>query len=181
MEIEDGDTSLEDLIKSRVKTIPDVPIPGILFRDITPLIGEFSVFQQIVSASVRAYRGTVVDYVAGIEARGFIFGTPLALQLNAGFIPIRRAGKLPRPTIATSYTQSYATSTIELHIDAVQAGQKVVVIDDVLSSGGTAAAAISLLEKLGAEVVGATFVIELTSLGGRARLNGYPVHTLARY
>ncbi|GHO90786.1 adenine phosphoribosyltransferase [Reticulibacter mediterranei] len=181
MENEDNDRQVEELIRTRIRTLPNFPIPGILFRDITPLIGEFTTFQEIVSALARPYNGIAVDFVAGIEARGFIFGTPLALQLKTGFIPIRRTGKLPFPTIATSYTQSYAKSAIELHMDAIQTGQRVIVVDDVLSSGGTAAAAISLLERLGAEVVGAAFVIELTGMSGRAKLNSYAVHTLARF
>ena len=121
---EDSGGNVGELIKSRVRSIPDFPIPGILFRDITPVIGEYAVFQEIISALASHYNDLEIDFVAGIEARGFIFGTPLALQLKAGFIPIRRVGKLPYPTVTTSYTQSYAKSTIELHVDAIKAGQE---------------------------------------------------------
>ena len=167
-------------LKTAIRTIPDYPKPGIMFRDITTLLGDARAFRQAVDELVQPFAGRKIDKVAGIEARGFILGGAVAHQLSVGFIPIRKKGKLPHETVAVEYALEYGTDVVEMHLDACAAGEKVMLIDDLIATGGTALAAIELLKKVGAEVVAAAFVIDLPELGGADRLRaaGVPVSTL---
>ena len=164
-----------------IRAIPDWPKPGILFRDITPLLANPQAFPAAVEALVAPYRDAGVAYVAAVEARGFIFGSAVAERLNAGFIPIRKKGKLPYETESVSYALEYGTDTVEVHRDAVPPGAKVLMVDDLLATGGTMRAACELIEKVGGDVVGTTFLIELKDLNGRARLTGYKISTVITY
>lgn len=168
-------------IESLIRAIPDFPIPGILFRDITPLLQDPSGFRAAIDLFVERFRDEKIDLVVAIEARGYLFGAPLAYLLGAGFVPVRKPGKLPSTKYSESYALEYGTNALEIHDDAVGRGQRVVVIDDLLATGGTAAATARLLEKLGAQVVGFAFLIELAALGGRAALEGHEVTTFVRY
>ena len=167
-------------LKTAIRTIPDYPKPGIMFRDITTLLGDARAFRRAVDELVQPFAGKKIDKVAGIEARGFILGGAVAHQLSVGFIPIRKKGKLPHKTVAVEYALEYGTDVVEMHLDACAAGEKVMLIDDLIATGGTALAAIELLKKVGAEVVAAAFVIDLPELGGADRLRaaGVPVSTL---
>lgn len=160
-----------------VRLVPDYPEPGILFRDITPLLADADAFAAVVDAIASAVEGPV-DLVAGMEARGFLFASPVALALGAGVLPVRKAGKLPGPTASQSYALEYGTATIEVHPDTIPAGARVLVIDDVLATGGTAAATVELLERCGAVVVGLSFLVELEALNGRDLLGGRPIDVL---
>jgi adenine phosphoribosyltransferase len=162
-------TTPEDL-KQYVRDVPDYPQKGIIFRDITPLLGEKKIFREVVELMSRAWSDDPPDLVAAIEARGFIPGSAIAVKLGAGFVPIRKPGKLPWMTITESYELEYGTDQLEVHSDAVQPGQKVLIVDDVLATGGTASAAVRLMRKLGADVVGVQVLIELGYLEGRRRL-----------
>lgn len=162
-------TSPEEL-KKYVRDVPDYPQKGILFRDITPLLGDKRVFREVVELMSREWAANPPDLVAGIEARGFIPGAAIAVRLGAGFVPIRKTGKLPWMTVMESYDLEYGTDQLEVHSDAVQPGQKVLIVDDVLATGGTASAGVRLMRKLGADVVGVQVLIELTYLGGRDKL-----------
>jgi adenine phosphoribosyltransferase len=168
-------------LKDHVRDIADFPRPGIVFRDITPLLAEPSAFSAAVDAIVEHVGGRRVDKVLGIEARGFILAAPVAYRSAAGFVPVRKAGKLPGPVHAEEYALEYGTDHLEIHGDALAPGEQVLVVDDVLATGGTAAAAVALVEKLGAEVAGLAFVIELDALGGRQRLPGRDVLSLVQY
>jgi len=163
-------TSPEDL-KRYIRDVPDYPQKGIIFRDITPLLGDKNIFREVVDLMSKAWTTNPPDLVAGIEARGFIPGAAIAVKLGAGFVPIRKAGKLPWSTVMESYDLEYGTDSLEVHSDAVQPGQKVLIVDDVLATGGTASAAVRLMRKLGAAVVGVQVLIELTYLDGRQRLS----------
>src|SRR5574337_2120319 len=156
-------------LRASVRTIPDYPKPGILFRDITTLLGNARAFRRAVDELVHPWAGSKIDQVAGIEARGFILGGAVAHQLSAGFVPIRKKGKLPHETVRVAYSLEYGLDEIEMHQDAVQPGDKVLLVDDLIATGGTATAAIQLLRKLGAEVVAACFVIDLPDLGGASK------------
>ena len=162
-------TTPEDL-KKYVRDVPDYPQKGIIFRDITPLLGEKNIFREVVGMMSRAWTANPPDLVAAIEARGFIPGAAMAVKLGAGFVPIRKAGKLPWMTVVESYELEYGTDQLEVHSDAVQPGQKVLIVDDVLATGGTASAAVRLMRKLGADVVGVQVLIELSYLEGRRRV-----------
>src|ERR1700746_2528074 len=162
-------TTPEDL-KKYVRDVPDYPQKGIIFRDITPLLGEKSIFREVVERVSRAWTPNPPDLVAAIEARGFIPGAAIAVKLGAGFVPIRKTGKLPWSTVMESYDLEYGTDSLEVPPDAVQPGQKVLIVDDVLATGGTASAAVRLMRKLGAAVVGVQVLIELGSLDGRQKL-----------
>ena len=164
-----------------IRDIPDFPKKGILFKDITPLLRDARGLADAVEALASHHRDDRVGAIAAVESRGFIFGGALALRLGAGFIPIRRPGKLPHDTLSESYALEYGTDTIEVHRDAIATGDRILIVDDLLATGGTASAATSLVRKLGGEVVGASFLVELTFLGGRARLSGVPVFSLIRY
>lgn len=164
-----------------IRAIPDWPKPGILFRDITPLLASPQAFPAAVEALVAPYRGLGVAYVAAVEARGFIFGSAVAERLSAGFVPIRKKGKLPYKTESVSYDLEYGTDTVEVHRDAIPPGAKVLMVDDLLATGGTMRAACELVEKVGGEVVGTTFLIELAGLGGRDKLAAYDIHSVITY
>ncbi len=168
-------------IDSLIRVIPDFPIPGIMFRDITPMLGDGAGFKAAIDLFVERYRDAKIDYVVGVEARGYIFGAPLAFALGAGFVPVRKPGKLPSSTITESYTLEYGTNSLEIHDDAVKPGARVLIVDDLLATGGTAAATVRLLRKLGAEVVGVGFLIELVGLGGRAALADTDVTAFLTY
>ena len=162
-----------------VRDVPDFPQPGIMFRDITPLLGNGDALRDAVDALARAYDG--VDSVIGIESRGFILGAPVAYALGVGMVPVRKLGRLPRATERADYALEYGTNTVEIHADALQPGERVLIVDDVLATGGTAAATAELVERLGATVVGIAVLIELRGLGGRERLANYPVTSLLQY
>ena len=166
-----------------IRTIPDYPKPGIMFRDITTLLGDASAFRQAVDELTAAYRDARIDKVAGIEARGFILGGAVAHQLRAGFIPLRKRGKLPHKTISVEYALEYGQDAIEMHHDACSADERVLIVDDLIATGGTAEAAIRLLRQGGAEIVAAGFVVDLPELGGAERLRnlGVPVSTLVAF
>ncbi len=170
-------------IKSLIRTIPDYPKPGIMFRDITTLIGDSSGFQAAIDEMVARYNGRTVDKVVAIEARGFIVGAPIAHRLRVGFVPIRKKGKLPGDTIEHHYDLEYGTDTVEIHNDAIAAGEKVLLVDDLIATGGTAEAAIRLIEKSGGEIVECCFLVDLPDVGGRGRLErlGYPVFALCEF
>ena len=168
-------------LEKYIRSIPDWPKRGILFRDITPLLAEPRAFAAAVAALCGDVPGTGVDYVAAIEARGFIFGAAVARELGAGFVPIRKEGKLPFKTESVSYDLEYGTDTLEVHSDAVEKGAKVLMVDDLLATGGTMAAACELIEKIGGQIVGISFLIELSELAGRQKLRGYIVRTVISY
>src|SRR5438094_9149403 len=162
-------TTPEEL-KKYVRDVPDYPQKGIIFRDITPLLGDKRIFREVVDLMSRAWAKAPPDLVAAIEARGFIPGAAIAVKLDAGFVPIRKTGKLPWMTVMESYNLEYGTDQLEVHSDAIQPGQKVLIVDDVLATGGTASAAVRLMHKLGADVIGVQVLIELGYLDGRQKL-----------
>ena len=164
-----------------IRDIPDFPQPGILFRDITPLLASPDALREAVHRLAEPFRGRKIDAVVAAEARGFIFAAPLALELNIGFVPIRKPGKLPFDTHAFHYELEYGTDTLEMHVDGVGNGDSVLVVDDLLATGGTVEACNQLLEKVGAEVAGCAFVIELEALGGAAKLQPHEVVSLIKY
>ncbi len=164
-----------------IRSIPDFPIPGILFRDITTLIRDGEALQETIDTMVEHYRDTQLDAIAAIEARGWIFGSPLAYELGAGFVPIRKPSKLPAEKVAISYSLEYGSNTLEMHKDALEPGTRVLIVDDLLATGGSAQAAIQLVEKLGGQVVGLAFLIELVDLKGRDKLKGYDIYSMIQY
>ncbi|MFA7414566.1 MAG: adenine phosphoribosyltransferase [Rhizobium sp.] len=170
-------------LASSIRSIPDYPKPGIVFRDITTLLGNPRAFRRAVDALVHPYAGMKIDKIAGMEARGFILGGAVAHQLSAGFVPIRKKGKLPHETVSIAYSLEYGVDEMEMHIDAVEPGQKVILVDDLIATGGTAVGAVQLLRKIGADVVSACFVIDLPDLGGRRKLEalGVEVRTLVEF
>ena len=170
-------------LKAAIRTIPDYPKPGIMFRDITTLLGDARAFRRAVDELVNPYAGTKVDKIAGIEARGFILGGAMAHQLSAGFVPIRKKGKLPHQTVSVAYALEYGSDEIEIHADALVAGERVVLCDDLIATGGTATAAVELLRRIGAEVVACCFVVDLPDLGGAERLRklGVEVRSLVAF
>jgi len=168
-------------LKKYIRDIPDWPKKGILFRDITPLLADPHAFPTAVDALCAPFFGAGVQYVAAVEARGFIFGAAAAERLGAGFIPIRKKGKLPGATETASYELEYGVDTLEMHRDAIPAGAKVLMVDDLLATGGTMHAACELIQKVGAHVVGIAFVIELTNLPGREKLASHRIHALISY
>ena len=176
-------TSLQDSLIASIRTIPDYPKPGILFRDITTLLGDARAFRRAVDELVHPYSGTGVSKIAGIEARGFILGGAMAHQLSAGFIPIRKKGKLPHSTVRVAYSLEYGVDEMEMHTDAVKPGEKVILVDDLIATGGTAEGATKLLKQMGADIVAACFVIDLPDLGGRRKLEalGVNVRTLIEF
>jgi adenine phosphoribosyltransferase len=166
-----------------IRTIPDYPKPGIMFRDITTLLGDARAFRQAVDELVQPFAGMKTDKVAGIEARGFILGGAVAHQLSAGFIPLRKKGKLPHQTRAVEYALEYGSDAMEMHLDAVRPGERVMLVDDLIATGGTAQAAVQLLTEAGADIVAAVFVVDLPELGGAEKLRkaGVPVRTLVAF
>ena len=170
-------------LKNSIRTIPDYPKPGIMFRDITTLLGDARAFRRAIDELVQPWAGTKIDKVAGMEARGFILGGAVAHQLSAGFVPIRKKGKLPWSTVSIAYSLEYGIDEMELHEDAVQPGERVILVDDLIATGGTAEGAVKLLMQIGAEVVAACFVIDLPELGGAQKIRdlGIPVRTLMSF
>ena len=170
-------------LKSSVRTIPDYPKPGILFRDITTLLGDARAFRQAVDQLVQPWAGNKIDKVAGIEARGFILGGAVAHQVSAGFVPIRKRGKLPHATVRIAYSLEYGLDEMEMHEDAVSPGERVLLVDDLIATGGTAEGAVKLLKQIGADIVAACFVIDLPDLGGADKIRklGVPVRTLVAF
>ena len=169
--------------RDTIRTIPDYPQPGIMFRDITTLLGNARAFRRAVDELVQPYAGIRVDKVAALEARGFILGGAVAHQLSCGFVPIRKKGKLPYTVIGDSYALEYGQDRVEIHIDALKQGEHVLLVDDLIATGGTASAGIRLMERAGAQVIGCSFVIELPELGGADKLRalGKPVNTLVSF
>ena len=176
-------SALEFDLQASIRTIPDYPKPGIMFRDITTLLGNARAFRRAVDELVQPYAGTKIDKIAGMEARGFILGGAVAHQLSAGFVPIRKKGKLPHTTVRVAYSLEYGVDEMEMHVDAVQPGEKVILVDDLIATGGTAEGAVKLLRQMGAEIVSACFVIDLPDLGGRKKLEdlGVEVRTLVEF
>ncbi len=174
---------MQKTVKDYIRTIVDFPHEGILFRDVTTLFADARGFRMAIDQLLTPYAGMRIDKVAGLEARGFILGGAVAHQLSCGFVPIRKKGKLPGRTIAQSYTLEYGEAVVEVHDDAMLAGEKVLLVDDLLATGGTAEAGIRLVERLGAEIVGCAFVVDLPDLGGRRKLEalGMDVHTLCAF
>jgi adenine phosphoribosyltransferase len=172
---------LDALMRSRVREIDGFPEPGVMFKDITPLLADHTAFAGAIDAIVSHHGRGTVDKVAGIEARGFILAAAVAYHFGAGFVPVRKAGKLPAPTYAASYALEYGEATLEVHQDAFTAGDRVLLVDDVLATGGTVAAAAGLVERAGASVVGCSVLLELTALGGRARLDDLEIQALLTY
>ena len=168
-------------LKKLIRTVPDFPKPGILFYDITTLLKDKAGFAQLIDALAQHYIGRKIDLVLGIEARGFIFGPALAYRLNAGFVPVRKPKKLPAPTAHVSYDLEYGTDSLEIHLDAIQPGQRVVLVDDLLATGGTMQATIQLVKQLGGEIAGLAFAVELDFLNGRAKFPNYDVFSLLHY
>ncbi len=170
-------------LQSAIRTIPDYPRAGILFRDITTLLGDPRAFRRAVDELVHPWAGSKVDKVAGIEARGFILGGAVAHQLSAGFVPIRKKGKLPHDTVRIAYSLEYGLDEMEMHRDAIAPGERTILVDDLIATGGTAEAAVKLMQGIGAEIVAAVFVVDLPDLGGAKRIEalGVPVRTLVAF
>ena len=168
-------------LKSKIREIPDFPKKGILFYDITTLLKDSTAFSMVLKKLVSRYKNSSIQKVASIEARGFIFGAPLALQLKAGFVPIRKTGKLPADVYESTYSLEYGNSTIAVHRDAISAGERVLLVDDLLATGGTMAAAVDLIKRLGGVIHGLVFLIELTDLKGRDKLKDYDIVSLIQY
>ena len=175
--------SIEEILRSSIRAIHDYPKPGIIFRDITTMLGNARAFRRAVDEMVQPWAGSKVDHVAGIEARGFILGGAMAHQLSSGFVPIRKKGKLPHETVSIAYSLEYGLDEMEMHKDAVKPGERVILVDDLIATGGTAEAAVKLLQRIGADVVSACFVIDLPELGGRSKLEalGVNVRTLVEF
>ena len=179
-------TGIDDALRARlaahVRDVPDFPKAGVLFKDITPLLADARMFRECVDALAAPWRGQKIDAICGIEARGFIFGAALALALDAGFVPLRKPGKLPAATLGADFELEYGQTRLEVHADALAPGARVLIVDDVLATGGTLVAARQLVERLGADIAGAAVVLELAFLHGRARWAGsVPLHSLLRY
>jgi len=168
-------------LRSRIRSVPDFPKPGILFRDITPLLLDVRAFDEAVRRMAEPYEKGTVDVVVGAESRGFIFGAPIALRLGAGFVPVRKKGKLPAETVSATYDLEYGADTVEMHVDAVTEGSRVLMVDDLLATGGTMAASCDMVERAGGRIVGLEFLIELAFLKGREKLKKYPVRTQIVY
>ncbi len=168
-------------LKQLIRTVPDFPKPGILFYDITTLLKDKAGFAQLIDAFAAYYIGKDIDLVLGIEARGFIFGPALAYRLNAGFVPVRKPGKLPAPTARVNYDLEYGTDALEIHLDAIEPGQRVIIVDDLLATGGTMSATVKLVRQLGGQIAGIGFAIELDFLKGRAKFQEYDVVSLLHY
>jgi adenine phosphoribosyltransferase len=170
-----------DHLKSLIRDVPDFPQPGILFRDVTPLLRDAAALREVVAHFADRYRGEGIDVVAGIESRGFIFGAPLAVELGVGFVPIRKLGKLPAAKIHLEYALEYGTAALEMHVDAVSPGERVLLIDDLLATGGTARAAAHLVATQGGDIAAVAFLIELEFLSGRNVLDAYDVYSVLKY
>ena len=175
--------SLRDTLEASIRTIPDYPKRGGMFRDITTLLGDARAFRRSIDELVHPYAGTKIDKIAGVEARGFILGGAMSHQLSAGFVPIRKKGKLPYETVRIAYSLEYGIDEMEMHKDAVKTGERVILVDDLIATGGTAEGAVKLLQQMGAEVVAACFIVDLPDLGGRKKIEalGVPVRTLIEF
>ena len=169
------------LLEKSIRNIPDFPKPGILFRDVTTLIQNKEAFKKSIDLLAKKYKGKGFNKVVGVEARGFIFGAAVAHKIGAGFVPVRKKGKLPYKTISTTYELEYGTDTLEIHQDAIISGEKILIIDDLLATGGTVKAVIELVNQLGGKVAGIGFVIELVDLKGKDKFPEYPVYSLVRF
>jgi adenine phosphoribosyltransferase len=167
--------------KRLIRDIPDFPKAGIVFKDITPVLQDATAFREVLDRMIAYARELQVDAVVGIESRGFIFGAPIAFALGTGYIPVRKLGKLPGETVREEYALEYGTNTVEVHKDALRPGQRILIADDLLATGGTSAATVRLIEKLGGEVVGLVFLVELAFLSGREALEGYSIRSLIEY
>ena len=176
-------TVLENDLRAAIRSIPDYPKPGIIFRDITTLLGNARAFRRAVDELVQPWAGSKIDKVAGIEARGFILGGAVAHQVSAGFVPIRKKGKLPHQTVRMAYLLEYGSDEMEMHVDAIKPGERVILVDDLIATGGTAEGAVKLLRQLGAQVLAACFIIDLPDLGGADKLRKLevPVRTLITF
>jgi adenine phosphoribosyltransferase len=176
-------SSLEESLLSAIRTIPDYPKPGIVFRDITTLLGDARAFRRAVDEMVQPWAGMKIDKVAGIEARGVILGGAVAHQVSAGFVPIRKKGKLSHQTVRMAYALEYGTDEMEMHVDAIHPGERVILVDDLIATGGTAEAAVKLLRQIGANILAACFIIDLPDLGGADKLRklDVPVRTLVSF
>ncbi len=170
-----------DDLRAKIREVPDFPKPGILFYDITTLLRDAEAFKEVIDRMAEAVKGERIDLVVGMESRGFIFAAPLADRLGAGFVPVRKLGKLPAETIEVEYDLEYGTATLEIHRDAITRGQRVLVVDDLLATGGTVLGTIELVRRLGGEIAGLSFMVELTALGGRDKLGEFAIHTLLAY
>ncbi|MHB8148014.1 MAG: adenine phosphoribosyltransferase [Vulcanimicrobiaceae bacterium] len=168
-------------LERHIRAIPDFPLPGILFRDITPLLKDKQGFSQMIDLFVDRFKGRSIDYIVGVEARGYMIGAPLAYAIGAGFVPVRKPGKLPYSKLAENYALEYGTNSLEIHADALDQGDRVVVVDDLLATGGTAAATRRLLERLGAHIEAFAVLIELEALNGRAALPNLEVVSFIKY
>ena len=177
------DSSFRATLAKSIRAIPDYPKKGVMFRDITTLLGDARAFRRAVDELVYPYAGGKVDKIAGIEARGFILGGAIAHQLSAGFVPIRKKGKLPYDTVRIAYSLEYGIDEMEMHRDAIQPGEKIILVDDLIATGGTAVAATKLLQQMGADIVSACFIVDLPELGGRKKLEelGVDVRTLVEF
>lgn len=167
--------------KKFIRDIPDYPRPGVVFKDITTMLKKPEIFKHVIAAMAEKFRGTGVTKVCGIESRGFIFGAPLALALDAGFVPVRKEGKLPWTRLSQEYTLEYGTGKVEIHTDAVEKGEKILIVDDVLATGGTVDAVCQLVNRIGGQVVGLAFFIELEFLRGRGKFPDMEIYSLVRY
>lgn len=168
-------------LEAHIRDIPDFPKPGIVFKDITPLLGHPEAFEASIRELATPFRDERIDAVVGIESRGFIFGAVVARELGVGFVPVRKPGKLPADTLSVSYALEYGEDTVEIHRDALSEGQEVLIVDDVLATGGTMAATCELVEKTGARITGVAFLVELGFLNGRNKLNGHAIHSVLTY
>ncbi len=178
---EAGSQSARVDLRALIRDIPDFPKPGILFRDLTPLLADPDGLRAAVSALAEPFRSLSIDRVLGIESRGFVLGAPVALELGVGFVPVRKQGKLPHETLEVSYDLEYGSDTVEMHVDAVHAGERVLIVDDLIATGGTAGATVELVRKAGAEVIGCAFLLELAALDGREKLGVERIHTVLDY
>ncbi|HZL15437.1 MAG TPA: adenine phosphoribosyltransferase [Verrucomicrobiae bacterium] len=170
-----------DELRAKIREIPDFPKPGILFYDITTLLKDPVAYRAAIDAMLAPYAGMSIDIVVGMESRGFIFSAPLAYQLGAGLVPVRKLGKLPAETISVEYALEYGSNTLEVHRDAIEPGQKVLIVDDLLATGGTVNGTVELVQRLKGEIAGLAFLVELGFLKGRARLAGHPVSSVITY
>jgi adenine phosphoribosyltransferase len=173
-------SSVDDL-RALIREVPDFPKPGILFYDITTLLRQPEAFREVVDRMAEQVAGTEIDVVVGMESRGFIFSAPLAYKLDAGFVPVRKLGKLPAETIEVEYELEYGTATLEIHSDAIEKGQRVLIVDDLLATGGTVLGTIELVRRLGGEIAGLSFMVELSALMGRDKLGEFEIHALLTY
>ena len=170
-----------DSLRAKIREIPDFPKPGILFYDITTLLREAAAFREAIDLMTEPFRDAKIEIVVGMESRGFIFSAPMALDLGAGFVPVRKLGKLPAETISVEYELEYGTNTLEIHRDAIAPGQRVLIVDDLLATGGTVLGTIDLVDQLKGEVVGLSFLVELAFLKGRDRLDGHRINSVVAY